>query len=245
MSTPPYATRCNGWRPRPLPPDTAATGDIRRAAMEMETTSTPTDTRYGRWTCEATACGYRPPNSAPRKRPPLSLSTAMLHLPSNSLNSIRVAVFSLDTIERVVGNTRQIIMHGAGQGGRSPSTTSRRWPTHGPCRPDYYGLGPATGRVHLVMCTRGEEPNRQYLFKFYPEQSTGIVLAEADLDCSEKPADAVWIPVAATIGGEGNWGEGYTDPEHKVADRFPHLAKESSATWPGPGRAVSREVDEG
>src|SRR4030042_5167418 len=26
------------------------------------------------------------------------------------------------------------------------------------------------GRVHVAMCTKGDEPNRQYLFKFYPEQ---------------------------------------------------------------------------
>jgi len=75
------------------------------------------------------------------------------------------------------------------------------------------------GMVHLALCTKGEEPNRQYLFKFYPEQKEGVSLTEADLDCSDKPADAIWIPVAGTIGGEGNWGEGYTDPNHKTPDR--------------------------
>ena len=81
------------------------------------------------------------------------------------------------------------------------------------------------GLVHLALCTRGTEPNREYLFKFYPEQKEGITLAEPDLDCSDKPAGAVWIPIAATIGGEGNWGEGYTDPQHKVADRTPNFGE--------------------
>jgi hypothetical protein len=81
------------------------------------------------------------------------------------------------------------------------------------------------GMVHLALCTKGEEPNRQYLFKFYPEQKEGVSLAEADLDCSDKPADAIWIPVAGTIGGEGNWGEGYTDPNHKTPDRYPNFGE--------------------
>ncbi|MGB7630806.1 MAG: carboxypeptidase-like regulatory domain-containing protein, partial [Candidatus Deferrimicrobium sp.] len=79
------------------------------------------------------------------------------------------------------------------------------------------------GMVNVVLCTKGDEANRQYLFKFYPEQKEGVSLVEADLDCSDTPGDAVWIPVAATIGGEGNWGEGYTDPDHKVADRSPNF----------------------
>ena len=81
------------------------------------------------------------------------------------------------------------------------------------------------GLVHLALCTKGDEPNRQYLFKFYPEQKEGVSLTEADLDCSDKPADAVWIPIAATIGGEGNWGEGYTDPDHKTPDRHPNFGE--------------------
>jgi len=81
------------------------------------------------------------------------------------------------------------------------------------------------GLVHVVLCTKGEEPNRQYFFKFYPEQKEGVSLTEADLDCSDKPADAIWIPVAATIGGEGNWGEGYTDPNHKTPDRYPNFGE--------------------
>jgi len=81
------------------------------------------------------------------------------------------------------------------------------------------------GRVHVALCTKGDEPNRQYLFKFYPEQKEGVSLTEAELDCSDKPADAVWIPVAATIGGEGNWGEGYTDPNHTTPDRHPNFGE--------------------
>jgi len=81
------------------------------------------------------------------------------------------------------------------------------------------------GLVHVALCTKGEEPNRQYLFKFYPEQKEGVSLTEAELDCSDKPADAVWIPVAATIGGEGNWGEGYTDPNHTTPDRHPNFGE--------------------
>jgi len=81
------------------------------------------------------------------------------------------------------------------------------------------------GLVHVAMCTKGDEPNREYLFKFYPEQKEGVSLTEADLDCLDKPAGAVWIPVAATIGGEGNWGEGYTDPNHKIPDRYPNFGE--------------------
>ena len=44
------------------------------------------------------------------------------------------------------------------------------------------------GLVHVALCTKGEEPNRQYLFKFYPEQKEGVSLTEADLDCSDKPS---------------------------------------------------------
>lgn len=31
------------------------------------------------------------------------------------------------------------------------------------------------GLVHLALCTKGDEPNRQYLFKFYPEQKRGCL----------------------------------------------------------------------
>lgn len=69
------------------------------------------------------------------------------------------------------------------------------------------------------------EPNREYLFKFYPEQKENVSLTDADLDCSNKPAGAVWIPVAATNGGEGNWGEGYMDPNHNITDRYPNFGE--------------------
>lgn len=81
------------------------------------------------------------------------------------------------------------------------------------------------GMVHVVLCTKGNEPNREYLFKFYPEQKENVSLTDADLDCSNKPAGAVWIPVAATIGGEGNWGEGYLDPNHNITDRYPNFGE--------------------
>ena len=51
------------------------------------------------------------------------------------------------------------------------------------------------GMVNVVLCTQNDEPNRQYFFKFYPRQKEGVSLAEADLNCSEKPINAVWIPV--------------------------------------------------
>lgn len=81
------------------------------------------------------------------------------------------------------------------------------------------------GMVNVALCTKGNEPNRAYLFKFYPEQKGGASLAAGELNCSEQPADAVWIPVSATIGGEGNWGEGYTDPMHKQPDRHPNFGE--------------------
>lgn len=77
----------------------------------------------------------------------------------------------------------------------------------------------------MALCTKGDEPNRQYLLKFYPEQKQGVNLTENDLDCSDQPSDAIWIPVAATIGGQGNWGEGYTDPSHKTPDRHPNFGE--------------------
>ncbi|MGB7971442.1 MAG: carboxypeptidase regulatory-like domain-containing protein [Candidatus Deferrimicrobiaceae bacterium] len=81
------------------------------------------------------------------------------------------------------------------------------------------------GLVNLTLCTRDGAEGREYLFKFYPEQPGGISLTEADLDCSSTPAEAVWIPVAATIGGEGNWGEGYVDPGHATPDRNPNFGE--------------------
>lgn len=81
------------------------------------------------------------------------------------------------------------------------------------------------GLVNLALCTRDGAGGREYLFKFYPEQPGGVSLTEADLDCSGAPAEAVWIPVAATIGGEGNWGEGYADPGHVTPDRNPNFGE--------------------
>ena len=81
------------------------------------------------------------------------------------------------------------------------------------------------GMVNVVLCTKGSGANREYLFKFYPEQKDGASLKEDNLDCTNKPENAVWIPVAATIGGEGNWGEGYADQNHKVADRYPNFGE--------------------
>lgn len=80
-----------------------------------------------------------------------------------------------------------------------------------------------TGLVHVVLCTQGDEPDRQYLFKFYPEAAGDLTADE--LDCSDSPSTAVWIPVAATIGGQGNWGEGYVDPEHELPDRHPNFGE--------------------
>jgi len=81
-----------------------------------------------------------------------------------------------------------------------------------------------SGLVNVALCTQGDGPDREYLFKFYPEQPEGVTLTEEDLDCSLDD-DAVFIPVAATIGGEGNWGEGYVDPGHTVPDRHPNFGE--------------------
>ncbi|HQK52466.1 MAG TPA: cytochrome c3 family protein [Myxococcota bacterium] len=81
------------------------------------------------------------------------------------------------------------------------------------------------GLVHLVLCTEDTAAGRRYLFKFYPEQPAGVVLGEDDLDCSAGPAEAIWIPVAATIGGQGNWGEGHADPAHAVPDTHPNFGE--------------------
>ncbi len=76
------------------------------------------------------------------------------------------------------------------------------------------------GLVNLALCTEDGSNGRDYLFKFYPEQAGEKTLPASKLDCSRSTKGAVWIPVAATIGGQGKWGEGYTDPEHKIADRY-------------------------
>ena len=81
------------------------------------------------------------------------------------------------------------------------------------------------GLVNVVLCTRDGNAGREYLFKFYPQLPDGAPARTAnDLDCAETEG-AVVIPVAATIGGEGNWGEGYTDPAHATADRLPNFGE--------------------
>ncbi len=83
----------------------------------------------------------------------------------------------------------------------------------------------AAGLVNVVLCTRDGEEGRGYLFKFYPELAEGTQpRTDDELDCTEDPS-AVFIPVAATIGGEGNWGEGYADPAHAVDDRYPNFGE--------------------
>ncbi|MBK9797518.1 MAG: hypothetical protein IPP58_13680 [Holophagaceae bacterium] len=57
-----------------------------------------------------------------------------------------------------------------------------------------------------------------------------MTLTEADLDASDKPANAVWIQVAATIGGEGNWGKGLCGSRHKQPDRHPNFG-EGKQRW--------------
>ncbi|MDW7731791.1 MAG: hypothetical protein SCH66_05095 [Methanolobus sp.] len=97
------------------------------------------------------------------------------------------------------------------------------------------------GLVNVVLCTRDNEGEREYLFKFYPESDTK--LTENDLDCSGADGDIfawkdeqdagtydpkenpVFIPVAATIGGQGNWGEGWVDPDHEQSDRHPNFGE--------------------
>lgn len=91
--------------------------------------------------------------------------------------------------------------------------------------------GSATALVNLVLCREDASQaagrynpvgtGEQFLFKFY---STGT-LAEADLDCSTATEGATWIPVAATIGGQGNWGEGYVDPDHVLPDNHPNFGE--------------------
>ena len=82
-----------------------------------------------------------------------------------------------------------------------------------------------TGLVNVVMCTRDGEEGREYLFKFYEELAEGATpRAETELDCAED-ATALFIPVAGTIGGEGNWGEGYVDPNHELPDRHPNFGE--------------------
>ena len=75
------------------------------------------------------------------------------------------------------------------------------------------------GLVNLVLTTEDGSDGRDYLFKFYPEKEGALRTAD-ELDASRDTEGAVWIPVGATIGGQGNWGEGYADPKHEVDDPY-------------------------
>jgi Carboxypeptidase regulatory-like domain len=85
------------------------------------------------------------------------------------------------------------------------------------------------GLVNVVLCTEKGKNGLDYLFKFYPEQS-GDPLKEADLNSSRNTKGAIFIPISATIGGQGNWGEGYVDPDHKKADKYHNFA-EGKQRW--------------
>ncbi|MFC2105423.1 carboxypeptidase regulatory-like domain-containing protein [Candidatus Bipolaricaulota bacterium] len=97
------------------------------------------------------------------------------------------------------------------------------------------------GLVNVVLCTRDNEGEREYLFKFYPESDR--ILTESDLDGSgadgdifawkdkqdagtyDPKANPIFIPVAATNGGQGNWGEGWADPNHEQPDSHPNFGE--------------------
>lgn len=81
------------------------------------------------------------------------------------------------------------------------------------------------GLVNLALCTEGAGVDRSFTFKFFAELPSGSPPRTLDeLNCD--PDDtAVFIPVTATIGGQGNWGEGYTDPAHALPDRHPNFGE--------------------
>ncbi len=86
------------------------------------------------------------------------------------------------------------------------------------------------GLVNLALCTQDTDSGREYIFKFYPEGTyTADQLDCADLDDGDFNDDGVIdyviIPVAGTIGGEGNWGEGYLDPGHVLPDLHPNFGE--------------------
>ncbi len=86
---------------------------------------------------------------------------------------------------------------------------------------------PADGKglVNVALCTRDGNAGREYLFKFMKELPEGATpRTEAELDCGADDT-AVFIPVGGTIGGQGDWGEGYTDPAHKTDDRIPNFGE--------------------
>ncbi|MCK5671331.1 carboxypeptidase regulatory-like domain-containing protein [Candidatus Bathyarchaeota archaeon] len=84
------------------------------------------------------------------------------------------------------------------------------------------------GLVNLALLTTDGEDGREYWFKFFPQLAEGASpMTMADMErntgtpVTGTPAtanDPVWIPISATIGGEGNWGEGYVDPNHMTED---------------------------
>lgn len=84
------------------------------------------------------------------------------------------------------------------------------------------------GLVNVVLLTIDGADGREYWFKFFPELAEGATprtITELErvtgTPVTGTPAsvnDPVWIPISATIGGEGNWGEGYVDPDHLVED---------------------------
>ncbi len=81
------------------------------------------------------------------------------------------------------------------------------------------------GMVNVCLCTQDGPDGREFVFKFYQELEEGATpLTEDDLDCSEDNT-AVFIPVGGTIGGEGNWGEGWVDPAHEIEDRMPNFGE--------------------
>jgi len=100
------------------------------------------------------------------------------------------------------------------------------------------------GLVHLVLCTKGDEPKREYLFKFYPNRKRESRWPIADLDCSDKPAapSGSRLPLRSAV---RQLGRGYADPDHKKPDRHPNFGEGKTALYvQDTGRAVSREMDE-
>ena len=103
------------------------------------------------------------------------------------------------------------------------------------------------GLVNVVLCTRtNASGQRDYLFKFYQQigpDSAPVSRPASELDCQgadgnifawkalqdagtyDPTVAPVFIPVAATIGGQGNWGEGWRDPNHVLPDRHPNFGE--------------------
>ncbi|MES0344062.1 MAG: carboxypeptidase regulatory-like domain-containing protein [Anaerolineales bacterium] len=81
------------------------------------------------------------------------------------------------------------------------------------------------GMVNVVLCTREGDDGREYIFKFYEELAEEAApRTERNLNCNADDS-AVFIPVGGTIGGAGNWGEGYADPNHETDDRIPNFGE--------------------